>query len=300
MKKIIILSFILSFSAVSFVSAQIIKEIPNPASVGTTSEIHVTSDSKVVLQGAYVQQVAGSNFYTRIYWGDSYFKLTIRTNKDTKITRKFGGSANISEIQPGDFLTVNGTILAGSDSFNVIATSMKDWSLQDEKAKFKGKITSVGNPNPDSFSMILSDGSSITVHVAGSGMVTKGALNLYVGQLKAGDVVSSATGNYNYPTNTLEATSVVIYQDQSIFWAKNFQGKLKSLSGTTLPTQAVITIDDKDYDVYLSSDSSVLNTAKNATSLARFVIGDTVRIYGNIRKTNLSIIDATVIRNISL
>lgn len=300
MKKLTILAILTAILAFSGVSAQVVKEIPNPQKVGTTSEIHVTNDGKVTIQGAYVQQVAGSTFYLRIYWGDSYFKVIARTNSNTKITRKYGGSALVSEIKAGDFLTITGKILEGSDSFNVIAETVKDWSLQDEKAKYSGKVASVGVPDTYSFTITLTDGSLVTVHTTPDTDIVKGSLRISVSELKSGDKITSATGVYKYPTKTLEAKNVVVYQDQSLFWPKNFEGKLESISSLGLPTILSVNIDGQIYNVYLGEGAVILNKNKETTTLQRFVVGDTVRFYGMIRKTDLSAIDAEVVRNKSL
>jgi tRNA(Ile2) C34 agmatinyltransferase TiaS len=43
----------------------------------------------------------------------------------------------------------------------------------------------------------------------------------------------------------------------------------------------------------------VLNNAKKKTTLSRFVVGDTVRMYGSIRQNNLSEIDVDTIRDLA-
>ena len=90
-----------------------------------------------------------------------------------------------------------------------------------------------------------------------------------------------------------------VYQDKAVFKAQNFQGTLKSLSGTALPASAVITVGKSDYTVYLPASAKVMSKNRAATTLQRFTAGDTVRFYGSIRQTNLQEIDAEILRNLN-
>ena len=59
-------------------------------------------------------------------------------------------------------------------------------------------------------------------------------------------------------------------------------------------------IDGKVYTVNLAQTTLVLNKVRSAALLSRFVVGDTVRIYGRIEEVDEPIIDAEILRNISL
>ena len=109
----------------------------------------------------------------------------------------------------------------------------------------------------------------------------------------------SAPGTYDYPTNTLTASSVDVYQSKSIFTSRNFEGTLKSICGTALPAVLTVTVGGTDYTAYLPDKSAVLKSNKSATSLTRFVVGDTVRLYGKIRQANLTEIDADTVRDLN-
>ncbi|MBV9159817.1 MAG: hypothetical protein JO019_04445, partial [Candidatus Kaiserbacteria bacterium] len=111
--------------------------------------------------------------------------------------------------------------------------------------------------------------------------------------------VLSAPGTYDYGSNTLAASALTIFQAKDVFVSKNFQGTLKALAGTNLPTTLTVTIDGVDYTVYLTAKTSILNNKKASVGLYRFAAGDTVRLYGKIRETNLSEIDAEVVRDTS-
>ena len=115
--------------------------------------------------------------------------------------------------------------------------------------------------------------------------------------ITAGDKILSVAGLYDYPSNTLTASNVEVFQSKTIFKPRNFEGTLKSISGTTLPVSLVVTVGSTDYTIYLNEKASVLKNNKKPTTLTRFVVGDTVRAYGSIRETNLTEIDAEIVRD---
>src|SRR3989344_3232701 len=70
----------------------------------------VTSDSEV-----RVVQLAGRTFFTRLYWGLAFVRVTVKTNANTKFYRGTGELTNLSEIAEGDFLDITGELEANSN-----------------------------------------------------------------------------------------------------------------------------------------------------------------------------------------
>ena len=92
---------------------------------------------------------------------------------------------------------------------------------------------------------------------------------------------------------------VVVYIDPTIFLPRNFQGILQAVSGDNPPVLTVNT-EGKNYSVMLTSSTQILNNARNSVSLKRYLVGDTVRLYGAIRQAEDPIIDAQIVRDIDL
>lgn len=120
-----------------------------------------------------------------------------------------------------------------------------------------------------------------------------------------GDTVVLADGVYDYSRNTLSASDIVVFQSKENFQPRNFEGKLKSIDGTSAPTILVVTIAGEDYTVMISSSTKVLKKNRSLVKLARFVVGDTVRFYGAIKENDKILYDklivpAEVVRNTSL
>jgi len=264
-----------------------------------SGEINISKDGKVSLKNAQVFQRAGTNFYTRIYWGEVFLRVTVVTSADTKIEKRHGEKAAVTDIKEGDYLDIEGKFPSSSDSFIIHATSIVNSSLEKESLETRGTILSVV-PDKDEFTMRTHRGTIITVTVNGAAM-KKGIIPIGTAKLKSGDKVTFAAGTYDFSTKVLAASRVDVYQDPGAFAPHNFQGKIKSMEGTTLPTTMVVALTSKEYTVRLSPSTKILKNNKKPTTLSRFQVGDTVRFYGAVREDDLSIVDnVEVMRNFDL
>lgn len=79
-----------------------------------------------------------------------------------------------------------------------------------------------------------------------------------------------------------------------------FEGKLTALTSSTLPSTLSLSIGSKIYSVFASAGTQVLNSLWATTTLSRFSVGDTVRVFGSLQSSNQNNIDAYVIRDASL
>src|SRR3989344_1534086 len=264
----------------------------------TPSEISIKPDGTFFATNVVVMQKsekAGTNLFTRVTWGSVFLRITVLASS-AKITKNNGGSATVEDIQVGDVLSVKGTLAPGADSLVINALQVRDLSLNVESKNISGIIKTL-NVSLNNFTLTDKKLGSITVVAPYN--IQKGARVISAGELAVGDKVLSASGSFDYLAKTFTASDMEVYQDKSIFKAQNFQGTLKSLSGTALPTSAVITVGKTDYTVYLAASAKVMSKNRAATTLQRFTIGDMVRFYGSIRQTNLQEIDAGLIRNLA-
>src|SRR3989338_8454303 len=264
----------------------------------TPSEISIKPDGTFFATNVVVMQKsekAGTNLFSRVTWGSVFLRITVLA-ASAKITKNNGGSAAVEDIQVGDILSVKGTLAPGADSLVINALEVRDLSLNVETKNISGVIKTL-NVTLNNFT--LTDKKLGAITVVAPYNIQKGARVISVGELTVGDKVISASGSFDYLAKIFTASDMEVYQDKSVFKAQNFQGTLKSLSGTALPTTAVITVGKTDYTIYLSASAKVMSKNRAATTLQRFTIGDMVRFYGSIRQTNLQEIDAGLIRNLA-
>ncbi len=269
------------------------------AAAPAVSEISINGELAVSVKNFKVTQKASSAIYGRVSWGTAFIRLTIVTNGETLIKKSRGERATLAEIAEGDVLNVEGTLRGMSDTIGVDAALITDLSLERQREEFKGTVQVVDYAG-DTFALVP-DGSidPITVAVGTSTQIRKGIRFIGIGSLNAGDKILSASGIFNYRTNTLEAQTVVVFQDMTIFQPRNFQGVLRSVSALASTTALVISVDGADYTVYLAPGAAILNTARRPAALSRFVAGDAVRFYGARRQDDLNAFDADTLRNLN-
>jgi len=270
---------------------------PAMAIADATSEIHLTPDGLFTAKRIIVVQKAGTNLFSRARWGQTFIRVTVLVNKSTDISKNHGEKMTIADIKEGDILDIEGALVSGADTLMINPTRIRDISLERESETLAGTVESI---NRSEMSFMLSNKSfgSTKIVLNASTPIKKGARSIEFGDISTGDKILSASGMYDYRTNALEANKLEVYQNKAVFTARNFQGTLKSISGTTLPAMLTVKVGSMDYGVYLGEKSSVLNRNKGTASLNRFVAGDIVRFYGSIRETNLSEVDASVVRDL--
>ena len=270
--------------------------LPFIAAADVPSQIQISPDGTFTASGITVYQKAGNNFFSRATWGQAFVRVTVLTNGSTTVLKSHGEQGRISDISEKDPLDVTGTINFSSDGLTVLASQIRDNQLLLAPKTLSGTVKSVGT---NSFVLTNKTFGSTTVTLSPGGQITKGVRTIYISDLVVGDTVLSTEGTYDYNTSTLTASSVTVYQDKAMFVGKNFDGKLKSVAGTQLPTTVVITVGSTDYTVFLPANASILKNNKAATTLSRFVVGDSVRFYGSIRQTNFTQVDTSILRDLN-
>lgn len=286
-------------SFASIAQAQVLAPNYDPRPFGSTLEVHVNDNGSVSIQGARVEQVSGTTIFCKVYWGVSFIRVTVRTNDKTVFEKRFGQKITVKELSVGDFISVTGDLFEGSNSLDVVAKKVKNWSLQTLEESFSGTISEL-SASPAGYVLNSKTRGKVTLIVASSTPVMKGSLTLGADALGVGVNVTSATGVFNNLNKTLTVQTIRIYQDMAKFKPRNFEGTIKSIDGNTLPTNMIVTVGGVDYTLPLADGVSILNNKRQAFSIARFIKGDKVRFYGAIRESQPNIVDATVLRNLSL
>lgn len=262
---------------------------------GTTLEVRINEDGKVLVRGAKVTAVSANIISATTVFGASTIAWSIDATDTQKIIRRYGGNSSVSEIQIGDYISFTGQLTgATSPNFTVKATSIKDWSIQVKNSSFSGTISSISG---SSF-VLATEGRTITVNTDSNTKIMKGDAIVAFSTLVVGDKINKTEGLYNSNTNTLLAKSVRVYIDP-LLSKRTFEGKLQSVIGATLPTTFTMTSEGKVYTVNVPTGISILNKEWMQIALSTFQLNDTVRVYGQIQPSNTSVIDATVVRNAS-
>jgi len=260
------------------------------------SDIQISQNGRFSAHNIVIMQKAGQNIFARATWGQAFIRITMLTNASTTIQKSHGEAASVSDLKEGDLLDVEGMLSTGADGILIVPSFIRDGALQTAPKTFSGNVVSV-NKDASTFMLARPSLGTVTVRLSATAVITKGARTIPIQDLAAGDKIVSTAGTYDYSSNMLTATAVEVYQDKKLFLPRNFQGTLKSISGASLPTTLGVMIDGTEYTVYLGTASSVLRNSRKPATLTRFVVGDTVRVYGSIRPAQLTEIDAEIVRD---
>jgi len=140
---------------------------------------------------------------------------------------------------------------------------------------------------------------AVTILVGTTTQIKKGSRAIEMSLVKKGDTVTDVVGIYDHNTKSIDANVMIIYINKKIFVSRNFEGTLKTISVGS-PTTLIFNTEGKDYTVVLSDKTEIFNKNRKVVPLKRYLEGDTIRLYGAIREAEEPIIDAELIRNISL
>ncbi|MDO8482637.1 MAG: hypothetical protein Q7S86_02350, partial [bacterium] len=263
-------------------------------SVGSKLEIHISDDGMALVRGAKVTAIAGNVISASTVWGSTSLLWTIQSDSATNVIRRSGGQSNLSEISIGDFVSFQGKLVTTSGNLTVNAKILKNWSVQKKNVSFIGKVLSLG---ANSFVLSADEHGQVTVNTA-SAVITKNDAAVTLAVINIGDKVM-AKGLFDETLRVLSADKVKVYVDKASE-QHVFEGKLKAIAGTTLPTSITLTLgddDNKDVTVNIPAGISIVGRFYLTVSLSDFKVGDKVRVWGLREGTT---IDATVVRNVNL
>jgi hypothetical protein len=177
---------------------------------GSTLEVHISDNGKVLVRGAKVTAVNGNVISASTTWGSAAlnWQVTVPSNQ---VIRKLGGTGAISEVKVGDLLSFSGSVTTNSSSvFTVTATSVKDWSIQKQvvKTTMEGTLKTLPGATLPATFVLTAGGKDYTVTVASNTSVLNSSwLRAELSTMKAGDKIR-VYGTVNSTNLTIDATVV--------------------------------------------------------------------------------------------
>lgn len=258
-------------------------------SIGSTLEVHIYDNGKVLVRGAKVTAVGTNTVSANTVWGATNLAWTVNTDNSTEFVK----NSSVSAISVGDYISFNGNLVVTSSGLTVNAKTLKDWSAQKKNASFIGKVTAL---ETNSFTLTTEERGNVTVNVGTATAITKGDAQAAFGDIHVGDKVM-ANGSFNSASMILDAKKIKIYVNKTAEQG-TFEGALKAIAGTTAPTYLTLTRGEGgDITVNIPAGISIVNKLYLAASLSDFKVGDKIRVWG---LGEGATIDATVVRNTSL
>ncbi len=265
----------------------------------TIPEIHIGRNGAVTIEGLKIMQMANTTIFGRTTWDEAFIRWTIKTNQDTQIKKRLGDKMSVYDFKEGDYLSLEGYVEGGA-GLSIMATKIVNWSDYTTQSSFSGTIKSIDTPEKQ-FTLTADRGGNITVILDSSTRIYRNKREILPKYLNVGDKITSMEGIYDTSSRIMKADKVNVYIDPKIFEWQNYQGILQTLPSDAKPITFILKIGGKDYDIILYDNPLIMNKARNTVTFSRFLVGDTIRIWGHIRADDdeLGTIRAEVVRDIN-
>ena len=260
--------------------------------IGSTVEVHMMDNGKVLVRGAKVTSVSSSTINAGITWGTGTLNFAVQTDSNTELIRRYGGNSQLSEISAGDFISFMG-MLGPNFSLPVVvnASIVKDWSVQKAHAAFNGTVQSV-DASAKKFVLKSEERGNVAVFTGTSTQFMKGsASSSTFADVRVGAKVM-ASGLFNNVSRELEADKVKVNELMAL--RTTVEGTVQSVASSSL----VLKSGDKNYTVNIASDTSVLNALWLHLPFGSVKVGGRARVYGTFH-SEMTVV-ATVLRDVSV
>ncbi len=180
LKKIsYVFAFVLMFSCLTFMGRAMadndegMKHAKEAHATGSTLEVHIFDNGKVLVRGAKVTGVSGTVVSAYTTWGSVTLNWSVNSDAGSKVVRRYGGVSSVSEIAVGDFISFHGNIVTTSSSpIMVNADVLKDWSIQKKNSSMSGIVKSIDSANMK-FVLSRENKSDVTIMVTSSTQIKK-------------------------------------------------------------------------------------------------------------------------------
>jgi len=199
---------------------------------------------------------------------------------NAKLVRRYGASMQITDIQTGDMLQVQGTVTGTS----VTASAVRDLSLQQRNGSFVGTITAI---NGSSFTLNSKARGDQTINLTSTTVYRLGDKAASSTALAVGETVT-VNGVWDRTNKNVTAKRVTIKMT-----GINVTGMLQSINGTMLTVNASSTT----YSVDAAKARIAYKNGKKA-DITLLQTGDQVRVQGKVI-TGITNITANYVSDLS-
>jgi hypothetical protein len=201
-----------------------------------------------------------------------------------KVTRKFGGTMQLTDIQTGDSLSVRGLV----DGTNVTASAIRDMSQQQRNGTFSGTVSALSGA---SFTIQSRSRGSQTVNTDSTTIFNKNGQtdSNGISDISVGSTVT-ATGLWDNTQNTIAATKVNL-----IIRTQTTTGIFSSYSGDII-TMTGVNSSSTTYTVDATT-AKLIRRYGAPMQFTDYQAGDTLSVRGTVNGTNIT---ASSVRDESL
>lgn len=176
---------------------------------GSTLEVHISDNGKVLVRGAKVTAVSGSIISASTSWGVASLAWTVNVMTDSQLIKRSGGRSLMSEIVVGDFISFQGTLVTTSATPIIVnATTVKDWSIQKTNTTLSGTVKTVDAVGLK-FVLASSKNGDVTVNTSSATTFKKGDVASVFADAVVGAKVS-VKGLFDSQSKVMTASEVKV------------------------------------------------------------------------------------------
>ena len=204
-----------------------------------------------------------------------------------RLTRRFGATMAVGDIQVNDQLVVKSIAIDTSTSTAIKAASIQDMSLQARDGSFSGTVKSVSG---NSFVLQSQNRGLQTIFTNSATKITKGSAAATSSDLVVGATIK-VDGVWNNTNNNVTANKIQLVVKQE---EVHLNGTIVSIGGTVM----TFTADGKTYGTDLKN---VKIAGKNyfGTDASKLKVGDAIQVWGKTTGDTLQV-RSTLVINFSM
>lgn len=266
---------------------------PAAAPQGAARAVYVRDDGHVLVRGARVTNLGTNALTAEVVWGATKVPWIVMTNEKTDVVQKYASKISFTDVNGGDTISFEGSLLTTAPQLTVTAGTIRDWSVVRAETSFLGTIASL-DAGANTFTFMTQEKGTLTVRVSGVTDISGAPTSTFAG-LNQGMRVQ-VSGSWDVEKKTLAAERIKVYVNPQAM-RTTFEGVLKSVSAPGVRTSIIVTINGNDFTVTISGNTSFLNSAWRNAKITDMKPGDTIRIYGVAQGDT---IDSLVVRDTSL
>lgn len=219
---------------------------------------------------------------------------SVSVNGDTKLYRRYGAAAQLSEFMIGDQLAIKGTITSSSTPLAMTAQVIKNLSIEKKNGTFNGKILSL-SATSTSFIIEPKARQQQTINVTSNTKYLWGKKTASRSDLAIGQQVI-VKGVWDRQSNNVLADSVTIkiinVVKRGEITAINISNSSSTPSTLTLKTK------DQTYTVKITEQTKLVRKFGGKSLLSEFSVGDQAQVTGTLDSE--TIITAKLVKDISI
>ncbi len=234
-------------------------------------DLRIASNGKISIKAVAVDNVNGNIITITTKWGSYGLTWAVYTDGETKFLRRRGNASALADLKSGHIINIDGRLVTTALNATISAGTIKNLSDNKTSSSLSGIIAGADGPNRRF--TIKSRGEDVTVTASNATQINKSGVSIVFSELRVGNKVA-VKGLWDRAITTPFQADLISVETRRQF--RN--GVVRSGPGATLPTSMTVAFEGFDYNVLLSSATSVKNRRGNSIIPTDIMAGHKITI----------------------